>query len=98
MAYPLLHKTFGVQSYFCDPRAPWQKGSVENSNGRIRRFLPANTNIATIPEAYLYEICLRMNKTPRKCLQYRTPQEVFTQYLHHPEDRLSYNHNLSRFR
>jgi len=98
MAYPLLRKTFGVQSYFCDPRAPWQKGSVENNNGRIRRFLPANTNIATVPEAYLYEICLRMNKTPRKCLQYRTPQEVFTQYLHCSEDRLSCNHNLSRFR
>jgi len=93
MAYPLLHKTFGIQSYFCDPQKPYQKGSVENNNGRIRRFLPANMNVAAVPEAYLYEICLRMNNTPRKCLQYQTPQEVFNLCLQHPADRLHYNHN-----
>jgi len=51
MSYPLLSKNYGVQSYFCDPQKPWQKGSVENNNGRLRRFLPANTNIADMPEA-----------------------------------------------
>src|SRR5262249_37588920 len=59
MSYPLLRKNYGMDSYFCDPQKPWQKGSVENNNGRLRRFLPANTNIAAVSEAYLYEICLR---------------------------------------
>lgn len=80
-SYPLLQRHYGIHSYFCDPQKPWQKGAVENNNGRLRRFLPANMNVATMPEDYLHEICLRMNNTPRKCLQYRTPQEVFMEHL-----------------
>lgn len=40
MSYPLLQKEIGMESYFCDPQAPWQKGAVESNNNRIRRFLP----------------------------------------------------------
>ena len=77
MAYPLLRRQLGMHSYFCDPQKPWQKGAVENNNGRIRRYLPANTNVAELPESALREICKRMNRTPRKCLGYRTPEDVF---------------------
>jgi len=77
MAYPLLHKEYGVFGYFCDPQKPWQKGSVENNNARLRRFLPANMNIAELSESDLRAICNRMNRTPRKCLGYKTPEEVF---------------------
>ena len=68
MSYPLLRRNLGMHSYFCDPSAPWQKGAVENNNGRIRRFLPANTNVAELSESDLWAICNRMNQTPRKCL------------------------------
>jgi IS30 family transposase len=37
-AYPLLASQVGAEAYFCDPHAPWQKGNVENTNGRLRRF------------------------------------------------------------
>ena len=39
-AYPELARELDVASYFCDPHSPWQKGGVENLNGRVRRFLP----------------------------------------------------------
>src|SRR5829696_8763198 len=39
-AYPQLDRELAVASYFCDPHSPWQKGGVENANGRVRRFLP----------------------------------------------------------
>ena len=39
-AYPRLASELAVASYFCDPHSPWQKGAVENLNGRARRFLP----------------------------------------------------------
>jgi transposase, IS30 family len=40
MRYSLLRKDLGMEGYFCDPQAPWQKGAVESNNNRIRRFLP----------------------------------------------------------
>ena len=39
-AYAALDRDVAVTSYFCDPHSPWQKGAVENANGRVRRFLP----------------------------------------------------------
>jgi transposase, IS30 family len=66
-------------AYFCQPSAPWQKGSFENSNGRIRRFLPSATYIAQVPRAKLMQLADRLNRTPRKCLAYRTPDEVLAE-------------------
>jgi IS30 family transposase len=78
---PLLKQKLGIDSYFCKPQAPWQKGSVENTNGRVRRLLSRDTDIAALPEGPLLEISDRLNATPRKCLGYRTPQEVLISSL-----------------
>ena len=71
----------GVQTCFCDPRAPWQKGGVENAIGRLRRALPRKTDLATLPQARLNAIIANYNNTPRKCLGFLTPAEIF-QPLH----------------
>src|ERR1017187_1698545 len=84
MSYPLLRRDLGMDSYFCDPQAPWQKGAVESNNSRIRRFLPRETNLATLSDADLYQVYVIMNNTPRKCLEFRTPQEVLDEHLHRP--------------
>ena len=47
-AYPSLHRKLAMDSYFCEPRSPWQQGGVENFNGRLRRFLPSDTDIAVL--------------------------------------------------
>lgn len=75
-AFAVLKARLDITSYFCKPSAPWQKGSVENSNGRIRRFLPLDTDIALTSDQALQAIVDRLNQTPRKCLDYQTPQEV----------------------
>lgn len=75
-AYAQLKASLGMIAYFCNPSAPWQKGSVENNNRRLRRFLPLNTDITLVSERELQAIADRMNATPRKCLGYRTPAEV----------------------
>jgi transposase, IS30 family len=66
-----------INTYFCDPRAPWQKGGVENTIGRLRRALPRKTDLATLPHAHLNAIIANYNNTPRKCLGFQTPAEVF---------------------
>lgn len=80
-AFATLKTKLGMTSYFCKPSAPWQKGSVENSNGRIRRFLSLDTDITALPDSDLAAITQRLNNTPRKCLGFRTPAEVIGEQI-----------------
>jgi IS30 family transposase len=73
-----LQEKLGMQTYFCDPRAPWQKGGVENAIGRLRRYLPRKTKLADITPSVLETIARRYNDTPRKCLDFKTPAEAFS--------------------
>ena len=82
MRYHLLHKELGMETYFCDPQAPWQKGAVECNNNRIRRFLPREVDLKNVSDADIYDISVIMNNTPRRCLGYRTPQEIMDEHLH----------------
>lgn len=72
-----LHDTLGVQTFFCDPHSPWQKGGVENTIGRLRRTLPRKTDLMCLSPTDFSNRAQRLNKTPRKCLGFRTPEEVF---------------------
>jgi transposase, IS30 family len=82
--YAALDRELGVASYFCDPHSPWQKGAVENANGRVRRFLPREAEPGALASAPLRRLADRLNGTPRRCLGYRTPREVFDQHLAAP--------------
>lgn len=62
--------------YFCDPRSPWQRGCNENTNNRIRRFLPKDANIMGLSEDDILNLNIKMNNTPRKKLGYLTPSET----------------------
>jgi IS30 family transposase len=65
--------------YYCETHSPWQKGSNENMNGRLRWHLPRETDIARITQEELDQLAAKMNRCPRKCLGYKTPQELFIQ-------------------
>ena len=80
-AYPVLKTSLGMDAYFCAPQAPWQKGTVENTNGRLRRFLPLDADISARSSADLRVLAAQMNATPRKCLGFLTPAEAFTAAL-----------------
>lgn len=66
-----------IKTYFCDPHKPWQKGGVENAIRRMRRVLPRKTNLAELPHEKLHAFTEAYNNTPRKCLNYLTPNEAF---------------------
>jgi len=78
-----LTDELGIWTFFCDPYSPWQKGSVENAIGRLRRLLPRKTNLDTIDDVILEACFAAYNNTPRKCLQFRSPAEVFLAKLLH---------------
>ncbi|MGD7273831.1 IS30 family transposase, partial [Ralstonia pseudosolanacearum] len=72
-----------IKTFFCDPHAPWQKGGIENAIGRMRRFIPRNTDLEKLPTRRLRKSIAAYNNTPRKCLDFKTPTEVFAaQVLH----------------
>jgi IS30 family transposase len=76
-----LHR-LAIDTYFCDPYAPWQKGGIENAIGRMRRFIPRKTDLATLSNARFQALVAAYNNTPRKCLDWRTPAEAFSKALH----------------
>jgi len=77
MHHHRLIDRYGVETFFCDPNAPWQKGGVENAVGRLRRWLPTKTEINHVQPSTLARLARRNNDTPRKCLGYETPNEIF---------------------
>tara|TARA_R110000751_G_scaffold89979_1_gene176841 strand:+ start:740 stop:1063 length:324 start_codon:yes stop_codon:yes gene_type:complete len=71
------HQKLPLQAYFCDPYSPWQRGSVENANGVLRRSLPRKTRISKWSDNDIDDIIWTYNTTPRKCLGFLTPLEAF---------------------
>jgi transposase, IS30 family len=76
-----LNQELNMATYFCDTYSPWQKGGVENAIGRARRDIPRKTDLARLNQSDLDRIARKHNHTPRKCLSYQTPAEVFLQHL-----------------
>ncbi|MEM6309272.1 MAG: IS30 family transposase [Pseudomonadota bacterium] len=83
-----LRVGIGADAWFCDPQAPHQKGTVENTNNRLRRYLPGSTEPMTLTNRCLRSICHHLNATPRKCLGCQTPAEIFETKLMEIQNRL----------
>jgi IS30 family transposase len=74
-----VNKVLGTRSFFCEPFHSWEKATVENTIGIIRRTYPKKTNFDHVSNADVKRLERRMNNRPRKILNYRTPREVFNQ-------------------
>ena len=72
----------GVQFYFCEPHRPWQKPSVENTNGLIREFFPKGTDFSKVTDEEVQHVFDMINDRPRKVLGFRTANEVYREMLH----------------
>lgn len=72
----IYHQDIGVLTFFCDPYSSWQKGTVENVNKMIRRYIPKGTDLSTVSQSDLDEIAAIINKKPRKILGYKSSEEV----------------------
>lgn len=76
-----ISKALGVDFYFAHPYSSWERGTNENTNGLIRQYLPKKTEFTSVGDEKCQFIMDRLNNRPRKCLGYRTPKQVFEEFL-----------------
>jgi len=71
------NKKLGTKSYFCNPYHSWEKGTVENMIGIIRRFYPKKTDWNKVSQWDLNKVARYINNRPMKLLGFKTPYQVF---------------------
>lgn len=76
-AHRRVNAILGTRSFFCAPFHSWEKGTVENTVGLVRRFFPKGTDFTRLPDRAIKRVERWLNHRPRKCLDYRTPAEAF---------------------
>lgn len=74
-----ISKELKTKFFFCHPYHSWEKGTVENTIGRIRRYLPKGSSIHNLTTGQIQWLENNLNNTPRKCLKYKTPNEAMEQ-------------------
>jgi len=82
-AYHYKLHSLDMKTFFFDTYSPWQKGGIENAIGRMRRVLPRKTDLATLTDDRFKQLVNIYNNTPRKCLDFQTPAEVFWNNMLH---------------
>ena len=81
-----LNRILNMKTYFCHPYASYERGTNENTNGLLRRYLPKQTDFSTLSQDELDEIVSEINNRPRKVLKYQTAQEVFISLINSCSD------------
>lgn len=79
--HPELARRLKIDIWFCDPHAPWQRGSNENTNGLLRQFFPKGTDLSRLSQTTLNDVARLMNDRPRKTLGWNTPAEAMAEEL-----------------
>jgi IS30 family transposase len=79
--HPELARRLKIDIWFCDPHAPWQRGSNENTNGLLRQFMPKGTDLSQASQTWLNDVAWLLNGRPRKTLGWRTPAEAMAEEI-----------------
>ena len=75
--HAVIDKILGCQSYFAHPYSSWERGLNENTNGLIRQYFPKKTDFDQVSVDEIAEVESKLNRRPRKCLDTKTPNEIF---------------------
>jgi transposase, IS30 family len=79
-----LEKALGLTVYFAHPYTSWERGLNENTNGLVRQYFPKKTDFNKVSHHAVAQVERKLNNRPRKCLGYRTPEEVLAMPLSCP--------------
>lgn len=75
--HALLAEVLEADAYFAHPYHSWERGLNENTNGLIRQYFPKGTDFSKVSAGQVRAVQDKLNSRPRKCLDYRTPNDIF---------------------
>lgn len=75
-----LEIELGVKIYFCHPYHSWEKGTIENVNGEIRKYIPKGSDISTYSSRFIRSVEKKLNDRYMECIDSFTPQEILDLY------------------
>jgi IS30 family transposase len=75
-----IAQELAISFFFAHPYAAWERGANENMNGLIRQYIPKNRDLSSVTGEELVQIMNKLNHRPRKCLDLKTPFEVFFEH------------------
>lgn len=76
-----IAKGLNAAVYFADSYAAWQKGAIENTNKLIRQYIPKGTDFDDLTDEFIHSVQLKINRRPRKKLNFSTPKDEFFNLL-----------------
>ena len=79
--HKLLAADLTLQVFFCHPHSPWERGTCESQNGRIRHYLPKGTDLSLVSYQQLSAYQEMLNERPRKILGWKSPAQCFSELL-----------------
>lgn len=84
-----LEALLGVKIYFCHPYHSWEKGTIENTNGEVRKSIPKGSDISHYSRASIHSIEMKTNDRYMECIGYQTPQEALGEYRKRKQRRMA---------
>jgi IS30 family transposase len=82
-----LEKKFNIKIFFCYPGRPYEKGTNENRNKIVRRYIPKGSDISKVSPRRIQSLEEKLQRQIMKCLNYRTPAEVLVRHRKHKKTR-----------
>lgn len=78
-----LERILGVRIFFCHPYHSWEKGTVENTNKHIRKYIPKGSDISKYPKEFIRNLEAKLNRRIMKIIDFNTPEELIRDYRKH---------------
>lgn len=72
-----ISKKLDCDFYFAHPYSSWERGLNENTNGLVRQYVPKGTDLKNISAKKIKEIQYKINRRPRKTLNFEKPVDLF---------------------
>lgn len=76
-----ISKALCADVYFAHPYSSWERGLNENTNGLLRQYFPKNVDFKKVTAASVQHAVRRLNNRPRKDLEFKTPNQMLTEYM-----------------
>ena len=83
-----LEKLLDVKIYFCHAYHSWEKGSIENANMEIRKFIPKGSDLSKYSKKYVRSVEDHLNERFMECLTYATPEEKLAEHRKNKKNSL----------